>query len=90
MKNILIHNAKIINEGKSFTGSVLIKDNFIEKIFREDVPEKIFSEAQVINAEGKWLIPGVIDTHVHFREPGLTQKADIYTESRAAAAGGVT
>lgn len=90
MKNILIHNAKIINEGKSFTGSVLIKDNFIEKIFREDVPEKVFSESQIIDGQGKWLLPGVIDTHVHFREPGLTQKADIYTESRAAAAGGVT
>ncbi|MDR0873537.1 MAG: dihydroorotase [Prevotellaceae bacterium] len=90
MKQTLIHQAKIINEGKSFTGSVLIKDNLIEKIFKEEVPEKIILESQVIDAQGKWLIPGVIDEHVHFREPGLTDKADIYTESRAAAAGGVT
>lgn len=89
-KPILIHRAKIINEGKSFTGSVLIKNNHIEKIFKEDVPEKILSESTVIDAEGKWLIPGVIDEHVHFREPGLTQKGDITTESKAAAAGGVT
>jgi len=89
-KPILIHRAKIINEGKSFTGSVLIKENLIDKIFKEDVPEKILSESTVIDAEGKWLIPGVIDTHVHFREPGLTQKGDITTESKAAAAGGVT
>lgn len=89
-KATLIHQAKIINENKIFTGSVLIKDNIIEKIFKEDVPEKILSESIVINAENKWLIPGVIDTHVHFREPGLTQKADIQTESKAAVAGGVT
>ncbi len=87
---ILIHRAKIINEGKSFTGSVLIKNNQIEKIFKEDVPEKVLSESKIINAEGKWLIPGVIDEHVHFREPGLTQKGDIASESKAAAAGGVT
>ena len=87
---ILIHRAKIINEGKSFTGSVLIKNNLIEKIFKEDVPEKILSESTVIDAEGKWLIPGVIDEHVHFREPGLTQKGDMASESKTAAAGGVT
>jgi dihydroorotase len=90
MKQILILGAKIINEGKSFTGSVLIKDNFIDKIFKEEVPEKIIAKSQVINADGKWLIPGVIDEHVHFREPGLTQKADIESESKAAAAGGIT
>ena len=89
-KATLIHQAKIINENKIFTGSVLIKDNIIEKIFKEDVPEKILSESIIINAENKWLIPGVIDTHVHFREPGLTQKADIQTESKAAVAGGTT
>ena len=87
---MLIHTAKIINEGKSFTGSVLIKDGNIEKIFREEVPEKILKENTTIEAEGLWLIPGAIDEHVHFREPGLTEKADIESESRAAVTGGVT
>jgi dihydroorotase len=90
MKNILIHKVKIINEGNSFKGSVLIEGEKISKIFRDDVPESVLKNAEVIDGDGKWLLPGVIDTHVHFREPGLTQKADMETESRAAVAGGVT
>ena len=83
MKAILIHKAKIINEGNSFKGSLLIEGDKISKIFRNDVPENILNSSEVIDAEDKWVIPGVIDTHVHFREPGLTNKADFYTESKA-------
>jgi dihydroorotase len=90
MKTILIHNAKIINEGNSFKGSLLIKDDKISKIFKEEVPADILQSSKVIDGEEKWLIPGVIDTHVHFREPGLAHKGDIYTESKAAVAGGIT
>ena len=90
MSTILIHNAKIINEGNSFKGSLLIEGDKISKIFKDEVPENVLKNAEVIDADGKWAIPGVIDTHVHFREPGATQKADFQTESRAAVAGGVT
>lgn len=90
MKSILIHKVKVINEGNSFKGSVLIEGEKISKIFKEEVPENILKNAEVIDGSDKWLIPGVIDTHVHFREPGLTQKADFESESRAAVAGGVT
>jgi dihydroorotase len=88
---ILINKATIINEGKTFIGSVLIEGERISEIFTEDVPEILFNQCkQVIDARGLYLIPGVIDSHVHFREPGLTYKGDISTESRAAIAGGVT
>lgn len=88
---ILIHNATIINEGISFAGSVLIENHFIEKIYKEgEVPAEILYHATKIDAKGLWLIPGVIDDQVHFREPGLTHKGDIESESRAAIAGGVT
>ncbi len=89
---ILIHNATIINRGKSFIGSVLIENNLIEKVYDAptSVPEQIVNKAQIIDASGLWLIPGVIDDQVHFREPGLTHKGDIHSESRAAIAGGVT
>lgn len=87
----LIRNATIINEGKSFTGSVLIKNEFIEKIYdNNEVPDSIVNSSTVIDATGLWLMPGVIDDQVHFREPGLTHKGDIESESRAAIAGGVT
>lgn len=86
----LIHQAKIVNEGQIFKGSVLIENDKIKKIFKENVPENILSNSEVIDAEGMYLLPGVIDDHVHFREPGLTHKATMATESRAAAAGGVT
>ena len=87
---ILIHKATIINEGTSFVGSVLIDNDKIKTIYKESVPEQIINSTKVIDAQGLWLIPGVIDDQVHFREPGLTQKGDISSESRAAIAGGVT
>ena len=88
---ILIKNAGIINEGRQFKGSVLIENQQIKSVFDDQaIPEDILKSAQIIEAEGLLLIPGVIDDQVHFREPGLTHKADIYSESRAAVAGGVT
>ena len=88
---ILIQQATIINEGETFTGSLLIEGARIARIFREEVPEQMRSRCEnVIDARGLFLIPGVIDDQVHFREPGLTHKGDIFSESRAAVAGGVT
>lgn len=88
---ILIHQATIINEGSTFIGSLLLEGEKISRIFKDDVPEAVLNACrQVIDARSLWLIPGVIDDQVHFREPGLTHKGDIYTESRAAVAGGVT
>lgn len=84
--SILIKSATIVNEGTLFVGDVLIKDGFIEQISGE---LNIRADEE-IRAEGKYLLPGCIDDQVHFREPGLTHKANIYTESRAAAAGGIT
>lgn len=89
MKTI-IHHATIINEGQQFPGSILIDGEFIKKIWREEVPVADLESADLINASGKYLIPGVIDDQVHFREPGLTHKGEIATESKAALAGGVT
>lgn len=87
MKNYLIKNAQIVNEGKRFFGDVWIKNQRIEKIAPKI--ENRFGAIE-IDATGKILIPGVIDDQVHFREPGLTHKADIYTEAKAAVAGGTT
>ncbi|PID95285.1 MAG: dihydroorotase [Bacteroidetes bacterium] len=84
----LIRNAFIVNEGEIFRGSVWVVDERIEKISREDIP--VPEGARVIEAEGCYLLPGVIDDQVHFRDPGLTHKGSLYTESRAAVAGGVT
>lgn len=85
----IIKNATIVNEGVEFRGSVLISGDYIKKIYAEK--EKIEAkDAIVIDATGKYLIPGIIDEHVHFREPGMTAKADISSESKAAVAGGVT
>lgn len=89
MKTI-IHHATIINEGELFTGSVLLEGEFIRKIYRNEIPVEDMESADLINASGKYLIPGVIDDQVHFREPGLTHKGDLTTESRAALAGGIT
>ena len=86
--NILIKNATIINEGQSLEGSVLIKDRFIDKIFSPN--DELPDADTIIDATGQYLIPGVIDDQVHFREPGLTHKADIEHDSKAAVAGGVT
>ena len=90
MSKILLSQATITNEGQTFEGSLLIEHGFISKIFTDSVPESIAIDCQVVDAKGKWLIPGVIDDHVHFRDPGLTHKADLETESKAAIAGGVT
>ncbi len=87
--NYLIKNATLVNEGQTFVASVFVSDGKIAKIVRgNEIAD--FVSATIIDATGKYLIPGIIDEHVHFREPGLTHKADIYTESRAAVAGGVT
>ena len=87
----LIANAKIINEGRSFMGSVLVEGERIAEVLEGAVPEGVLNGAdEVIDATGKWLMPGVIDDQVHFRDPGLTHKGDIESESRAAVAGGVT
>lgn len=87
----LIHNACIVNEGTSFLGYVAIRGEFIDKVAAgEPDAELIGAASTVIDAAGRLLLPGVIDTHVHFRDPGLTHKADMATESRAAVAGGVT
>ena len=87
MSDYLIKNAKIVNEGKTFISDVLIRNQRIEKI----APSlQVNFKVQEIDATGLYLLPGVIDDQVHFREPGLTHKAEIYTEARAAVAGGVT
>jgi dihydroorotase len=87
----LIKNATIVNEGLKFNGSVLIDNEKIKKIFPHIVPANFdLSNTEIVDASGLYLIPGVIDDQVHFREPGLTHKGDIFSESRAAIAGGVT
>jgi dihydroorotase len=86
MSRYLLKNATIINEGKQVVSDLLVVNDRIEKI-ASSISDK---HAAVIDLSGKWLIPGMIDDQVHFREPGLTHKADIFTESRAAVAGGIT
>ena len=83
----LIKNAFIVNEGSIFKGDVLVQGEFIEKISDSSLSA---DNAEVIDAEGLYLLPGVIDDQVHFRDPGLTHKGDLYTESKAAVAGGIT
>jgi dihydroorotase len=87
MQKYLIKNTQIVNEGQIIPGEVLISGGRIEKIATRIQPSVRVSE---IDGEEKYLLPGVIDDQVHFREPGLTHKATIYTESRAAVAGGIT
>ena len=87
-RNTLIKNAKIVNEGKIFEGDILIENNRIEAI---DSSISVKSaDMIVIDAEGNYVLPGLIDDQVHFREPGLTHKANIESESKAAIAGGIT
>jgi dihydroorotase len=86
MSTILIKQATIVNENRQFVADLLVKDGLIERIDNH-IDVKADEE---INAEGLYLLPGCIDDQVHFREPGLTHKAEIYTESRAAVAGGIT
>ena len=87
MSSVIIKNACIVNEGSKIYADLLIKNQRIEKIGSGIQTKEASKE---INAEGLYLLPGVIDDQVHFREPGLTHKANIYTESKAAVAGGVT
>lgn len=89
MSSILIKNATIVNEGRSYKSDLLIKDELISAIGSAEeitIPQVV----KIIDATGLLLLPGIIDDQVHFREPGLTHKGDIYSESRAAVAGGVT
>lgn len=86
MNSYLIKNATIVNEGATFLGDLLIENGFIKKIASSITATNI----TIIDARGKHLIPGLIDDQVHFREPGLTHKATIATESKAAVAGGIT
>jgi dihydroorotase len=88
MKTLLIKNAKVVNEGIIFSGDVLILDDLIHEI-AENISAK-HSDTIIIDAQGSYLIPGAIDDQVHFREPGLTHKGTIASESRAAVAGGIT
>ena len=91
--DLLIKNAYIVNEGSVSFGAVAVKGDRIDAIYRYEEgrePDEVKNAATVIDAEDGYLLPGVIDTHVHFRDPGLTDKADFATESRAAVAGGVT
>lgn len=87
-RKFVIKNAAIVNEGQQFTGWIIVNNGMIEKVGRGDFPD--FFDGGEFDAGGKLCIPGVIDCHVHFREPGVTHKADIASESRAAVAGGVT
>jgi dihydroorotase len=87
---MLLTNAWIVNEGKIFKGHLLTREGKIAEIFYEAGDTPLPQDVQVTDLEGLYLLPGVIDDQVHFREPGLTHKADIFTESRAAVAGGVT
>lgn len=91
-KRYLITDATIINQGRSYIGNVLINNGIISRIEEGELPFDLSGEidAERIDGSGKWLIPGVIDDQVHFRDPGLTHKGDLFTESRAAVAGGVT
>ncbi|TGX83625.1 dihydroorotase [Palleniella muris] len=85
----LIKNGTVVNEGQSFAGNIIIENDRIKSVLPlENTPRGVYDKE--IDATGCFVIPGVIDTHVHFREPGLTHKADIESESRAAAYGGVT
>ncbi|BAV94857.1 dihydroorotase [Ichthyobacterium seriolicida] len=84
---LLIKNAYVVNEGTISIKEILIEGSHIEKIGRDIV---VGDDTDILDAKGKYLLPGVIDDQVHFRDPGLTHKADIYTESKAGIAGGVT
>ena len=92
MGNFIIKNGNIVNEGRQYVGSLVVTDGIIDKIIANDnaFDASKYSDYETIDAKGCYVIPGIIDTHVHFREPGLTHKADITSESRAAAFGGIT
>ncbi|MCX6257237.1 MAG: dihydroorotase [Bacteroidia bacterium] len=90
MKTILITNGTIVNEKRVFPGSILLDGDQITEIFEAEIPASVLVSSEIIDATGLHIFPGIIDTHVHFREPGLTHKADLNTESKAAVAGGIT
>ena len=91
MEEVLLRGATIVNEGREFVGSILIQDKIIKHIFEGVLPDSLdLSSVNVIDCRGKHIIPGVIDDQVHFREPGLTHKGTIGSESKAAIAGGTT
>jgi dihydroorotase len=87
---VLFNQAHIVNEGRVFVGDVLVEGEKISKVKDGALSEEETRGAEIVNAKGFWLMPGCVDDQVHFREPGLTHKADIATESAAAAAGGIT
>jgi len=88
---LLIRNATVVNEEQTFTGAILVDGERIKDVFHgEDIPFSVIQASEQIDAEGCLLLPGAIDMHVHFRDPGLTHKGDMATESAAAVAGGVT
>ena len=93
--NYLLYNAFVVNEGKCFKGGLRLKDGLIESVFEEkdeiqDMAMRCQAECQAIDLHGNYILPGAIDSHVHFRQPGLTHKGDITTESTAALKGGIT
>ena len=90
MENLLVYNALIVNEGARFKGSILIQNKKIQTIFKKQIPPSVLKNSLKLDAQGKYVLPGIIDVHVHFREPGLTHKGDIFSESKAAIAGGIT
>lgn len=91
MGRTIIHNAMIVSEGKPYKGYLIADGEFIAGVGKGKLPAATVVDGDdVVDACGAYLMPGVIDTHVHFRDPGLTRKGDIATESAAAVAGGVT
>jgi dihydroorotase len=91
MNKTLIHNVKIVNEGKVFDGYLCFSGNYITDVGEGEAGDELKKSCStLINGEGKLLIPGLIDDQVHFREPGLTHKGELYTEAKAAVAGGIT
>lgn len=89
MYDLLIKNITVLNEKSQFIGSVFVKEGKISKIFKVNESFEMIAQ-KTIDGKGKYLLPGIIDDQVHFRDPGLTHKGDIYTESKAAIAGGIT
>jgi len=87
MKKYIINNAQVVNEGKIYCASIMIENGIIVKLEHHPIIKEGF---EIIDAEGLFLLPGLIDDQVHFREPGLTHKGNIYSESKAAVAGGIT
>lgn len=86
----IIKNATLINEGQQYQASVWVESDTIKDIIKGELPKHFSQSHKIIDASGSFLIPGVIDDQVHFREPGLTHKGDLHTESKAAVAGGMT